>query len=82
MGTQQPGEEVLEIITVIPTNCHLLRATSPMNHLPLHLQNFLQGSFLGFSEVASPGSRSSRNSSLCACSLLYPLRISSASLYY
>ena len=69
MGTQQPGEEVLEIIAIIPTNCHLLEAASPTNQLPLHLQNFVQDSRLGFPEVAASGSRSSRNFALCACSL-------------
>lgn len=52
MGTQQLGKKVLEILTVIPTNCHLLGAASPINHLPLHRQNFLQGSFSGYFEVA------------------------------
>ena len=69
MGTQQPGEEVLEIITVIPTNCHLLETTCPMNQLPLHLQNFVQDSCLVFPKVAASGSRSSRNFVLCACFL-------------
>lgn len=41
MGTQQRGKEVLEIVTVIPTNCHLLGAASSMSHVALHLQNFL-----------------------------------------
>lgn len=41
MGTQQRGKEVLEIVTVVPTNFHLLGAASPMSHVALHLQNFL-----------------------------------------
>lgn len=68
MGTQQPGEEVLEIITIIPTNGNLLEAASPMNQLP-HLQNFVQDSCLGLPKVAASGSRSSRNFALCAGSL-------------
>lgn len=60
MGTQQTGE-VLEILTVIFANCHVLGAASPMSHLAFHLQNLLQGLFPGFSEVASPSSRLSRN---------------------